>query len=691
MNSLRLAVSLFLVVCLLPFTLHGQMKRPSGKLTGPVDITARELLYNKEQNIYTARGDVELKEGTRRLNADFVLYNDVTKDAFAEGHVVFQDQFDTVNAERMSLNMTTQKGTIENGRVFTKAGNFYMNGKEIEKIGESSYLIHSGIFTTCGWEGPFWTFSAKEVELTMGEYATARSTTFSILGHRVAYLPWSIFPVKTERQSGFLLPQFQLSSRDGTIFRSAYYWAIAKDKDATFFLDWIQQRGIKPGVEYRYYLDQNTKGAWYASFIDDAKYGHDRYQIKGEHQQVFGDMTFTTSINHVSDYLYLQDLGRTTLERSESSLRSVAFIEKPLPRSLLTVEGAYFQDLTQKSNDNTIQYLPSGSYFTEYLPLLKNRVYGDVTSDLTNFVRSQGERFTRFTATPSLRVPYAWNGLNFLGSGSLVEKAYRTDPASPGENDMIHHEAIALQGDANAQFLKDSSTDLFKIGNVQSIIMPRLQYNYYQNTKSLSGIPSIDLMDRLSNMNNVTYSFNHYLNAVKDGNVREISLLEISQTYGLTQKLGDNPFLYQGSGDRLSQVHTRLTLYPMPQTFWYVHDDYFDVSGKGLQNMVNSIHYARLPMFQMDLSHSYAPGLTTGTSVNQVWIATLTRLKVFDLVYQVRYDLLEHTWLNTLYSVTYHPTCWGLTFTVIQSRVPKDTSFHFSFNLQGITQKIGAY
>ena len=55
-------------------------------MTGPVDITARELSYNREQNIYTAEGDVEMKEGGRLLNADFVLYNDTTKDAFAEGH-----------------------------------------------------------------------------------------------------------------------------------------------------------------------------------------------------------------------------------------------------------------------------------------------------------------------------------------------------------------------------------------------------------------------------------------------------------------------------------------------------------------------------------------------------------------------------------------------------------------------------
>ena len=229
-------------------------------MTGPVDITAKELNYNKEQNIYTAEGDVEMKEGTRRLNADFVLYNDTTKDAFAEGHVVFQDPGDVIHAERMSLNMVTQRGTIENGQVFMKTGNFSMNGNEIEKTGESSYLVHKGEFTTCGWDRPSWTFKAKEIQLTMGEYATARSSTFSIMGHKMLYLPWSLFPVKTERQSGFLLPLFQLSSRDGTIFRNAFYWAIAKDQDATFCLDWIEERGFKPSAEYRYWLTDNTKG-----------------------------------------------------------------------------------------------------------------------------------------------------------------------------------------------------------------------------------------------------------------------------------------------------------------------------------------------------------------------------------------------------------------------------------------------
>ena len=124
--------------------------KPSGRTTGPVDITARNVKYNGEQNIYTAEGDVELTEGTRRLTADFAIFNDTTKDAFAEGHAVFQDEEDVIQGERISLNLVTSRGTIEKGRIFIKKGNFFLTGNEIEKTGESTYKVHQGEFTRAG-------------------------------------------------------------------------------------------------------------------------------------------------------------------------------------------------------------------------------------------------------------------------------------------------------------------------------------------------------------------------------------------------------------------------------------------------------------------------------------------------------------------------------------------------------------
>lgn len=695
MNRYSILIALSLLLLLPPFAARGEVKKETAT-SGPVDITAREVKYNREQNIYTAEGDVEMKEGTRLLTADFVLYNDATKDAFAEGHVIFQDTEDVVHAERMSINTVTKRGTIENGRVFVKSGNFYMTGNEIEKTGEYTYFVHQGEFTTCGFDHPDWTFKAKDVDLTAGGYATAKNTTFSVLGHPLLYLPWGVFPVKNERQSGFLLPTLETSTADGVIFRDAYYWAIDKDKDATLYFDWIQDRGVKPGVEYRYAPTETTNGFWYGSVLEDKKYGGTRYQIEGQHQQSFGDINFKADVNRVSDFDYLEDLGLTTTERAQNSLRSVAFAEKPLSGSLLTGEADYFQDLTQKHNNATLQDLPSLSYFTEYFSLLKQKLYGDVSADLTNFEQGTGDRTTRLVATPTVRVPYSLDGFNFLFSGGVTEKSYQTNNPFPGASDGVHHEAATVEGDANVQFLKNSSTSLFDLGQVQSIISPRVTYTYLKNDESLGNVPSIDPADRTNDANILTYSLNHYFNAIKDNAIREVSLLEVEQTYGLSEKLEPQPFLYYGSGSRLSDIHARFTLFPTAN-IWYVNETVYSIHGEGFTTMTNSVHYAWSSLFQADLSHSYGKEFLepvteqiSKASVNEIWLNTTAKWRQFDLNYQIWYSFLDHSWIDTVVALTYHPSCWGITFSLSKTRRPSDTSFHFSFNLQGITQKIGA-
>ncbi len=271
----------------------GPIERQTGRTTvsGPVEIVARQLEYDREKDTYIAKGNVEVHEGARHLTADSVLFNDATKDAYAEGNVVFQDEEDVIYADKISLNFETKLGTIERGRIFIKKGNFYVTGEEIEKTGESTYEVKRGEFTTCGFDERVpWKFTARDVDITLQGYAKARHATFRILGKPVLYLPWGIFPVKTERESGLLLPEFTLSSRDGAILSNSYFWAISKDKDATFDVDLIQKRGVKPGMEFRYFLREDLKGTWYTSFIDDSRYDHFRYQIKGEHEQMLNDM-----------------------------------------------------------------------------------------------------------------------------------------------------------------------------------------------------------------------------------------------------------------------------------------------------------------------------------------------------------------------------------------------------------------
>ena len=42
--------------------------------------------------------------------------------------------------------------------------------------------------------------------------------------------------------------------------KDAYFWAIDKDKDATIGLEYIEKRGFKPDMEFRYALKEDLKG-----------------------------------------------------------------------------------------------------------------------------------------------------------------------------------------------------------------------------------------------------------------------------------------------------------------------------------------------------------------------------------------------------------------------------------------------
>jgi LPS-assembly protein len=664
--------------------------------TGPVDIVADNLEYNKKENLYTAKGHVEVKEGTSILNADYVEYHEDSADALAEGNVVLQDSENIIRTQRMTLNLLTQEGTIEKGDIYVKQGSFYILGEEIQKTGEATYVIQRGQFTTCGWDKPAWKFTAKNVNVTAKGYATASNAVFRILNQPVFFMPWGMFPLKTERESGFLLPELITSSRDGIKLTESYYWAMSRDKDATFGAQWIQARGVKPAAEFRYFISNELKGTWSASIIDDRDFGHYRYNIKGEHEQVItSSLTLKSKIDYVSDQDYLQDFGLTTLERSENSVKSTIFGEQSLKKSLLTAETTYFRTLVQKDNDQTFQALPLISFFTEYIPVFKNTFYADISSNVANYSREQGTSFSRLSAEPALRLPLHLKGFNFLTSTSLLERIYSinqkgsADPEQNGRQTETF-QTVKVEGDANFLAVRNYQTDLFGMETAQSVIKPRVTYTYIPATNT-ADLPFEDPSDQISKTNTVTYSFNHYLNAISKNASREISLLEIDQTYSLSRNLAPSPLYIigngnnQGPGRRLSDIHTKLTLYP-GRTFFLAQESYIDPYAGGAKILRNSLGIVQ-PKFNTTISHTYQAGDVSEGGINQVlWLSAGT-YRDFDGRMSILYDLLDNSWISTLYAITYHPGCWSITLTLTQTRRPPDTSIHFSFNLLGITSR----
>ncbi|NWG02010.1 MAG: LPS-assembly protein LptD, partial [Syntrophaceae bacterium] len=414
-------MSFFFLIILItsPFSIDAKVGMGVGEVDvtkgeGPVDIEADELTYDRETQIYEAHGQVEVYRGDFSLKADHARLNMETKDLVAWGNVLLREGEDVIECQRLEVNLETQLGKIHQAKLFLKDQNFHITGKELEKLGENHYRIREGSLTTCDAKRPPWKFSVKELEvkeMTHGGWGIAKGALFHLEDIPALYFPWVTFPVRQERQTGFLIPQVGYSSDYGPEAKVGFYWAFAKDMDATFTLDYLGERGFKEGLEYRYALTRDTKGQINFYFIDDQAFEKNRYAFLIQHEQKLPyDFYLKGDIYYVSDHQYLSDFNEDIREakidsRSTRQLRSVLFGGKNWDQFSFIVDNEVFDNLLQVSNDETTQILPKISFYAHPQSIPGTPLFFDLASSYINFWREKGVETQRGDLLAKLSYP----------------------------------------------------------------------------------------------------------------------------------------------------------------------------------------------------------------------------------------------------------------------------------------------
>ena len=392
-------------------------------------------------------------------------------------------------------------------------------------------------------------------------------------------------------------------------------------------------------------------------------------------------MRFKKKIEYVSDYQYLVDFGQNVQEQSENLVKSNAYIEKPLSGSLLTVEGAYFKSLLTKDNDRTFQYYPHITFFTEFFPFLNKMLYADIATELINLYRVRGDTYARLNIEPRVQLPVSWKGLNFLLSGSLSEKLYYVDQSITDDSKTKSTETFRIEGASNVQLMRNYNVDILNLGIVQSLIRPQVNYTFISNN-SFRDIPNIDPYDRIGNVNTITYSLSHYLNTfTPQVGGKELSLLEVAQTYGLS---GDLPIseAYKGSGSRFSDIAARLTLF-VQKNISYYNESTFNVHGQGMTTTRNVLRFLVPEKYYMNITQNYTKDLA-----NQVFLDMGGKYGYVTGRYRIIYSFKNQDWIDTQYQLVYQPQCWAVVLTLKQTKRPNDTSFNIGFDLTGLTGRM---
>ena len=313
----------------------------------PLSITADQVEFEQSLNVYVARGNVRIEqEDGATLTADWVAFSNVTRHGLASGNVVVVDEEDTLYADFLQFNVDSLQGVVYQGQLENSRTGFRMEGAEVRKTGEQTYVFKDGVFTTCRCpeEGRDpWSLKAKEADLEVGGYATVRNSTVNVLGVPVLWIPWMVYPLKNDRQTGFLFPTLRNSSRNGWEVGLPFFWAAHPQVNVLTTPAYSTKRGplIKLDADYVIGEMGRLDGGRLVSVVvpDDKEVEPDsaaepfsatRWGVDFSHVQELPlwDLDLKARANVVSDNRFPFDIPELGEYRSDRYLPSVVSLSK---------------------------------------------------------------------------------------------------------------------------------------------------------------------------------------------------------------------------------------------------------------------------------------------------------------------------------------------------------------------------
>jgi lipopolysaccharide assembly outer membrane protein LptD (OstA) len=345
----------------------------------PIELTADALDYDAAEEIYTASGDVVLRQGARTLRADWMTFNRRTGMGMANGHVELREGEEVLRADFVEFDVDTVQGLVRDGEIDSPDGQFRAQGEEIRKTGERSYSFRRGVFTTCRCpnkdERVPWQIRAREAELDIGGYGTVRDATIDVLGVPVAWLPWLFVPLRTERQTGLLLPEVAFGSRRGFEFGVPFFWAAREDLNVTLTPYYSVRRGYKQNALFEYVFGRESSGELFGAFAydqdiepnsDEEPFDRERWSVLGQQDWMLpGSARFRTDFRFTSDNDYPIDFEELRTRRTDRWLESWASLSRdfgPSGRLLALGASRYADDMQNPDDvdrdDTSLQRLP---------------------------------------------------------------------------------------------------------------------------------------------------------------------------------------------------------------------------------------------------------------------------------------------------------------------------------------------
>ena len=545
-----------------------------------VEFNAERVVYDSENDIVTASGQVRMWREGNYVAADQISWNRRTGEVRAQGNVVVVDpRGDKLVGENVVLTDSLRDGTVDNLLVVLESGGRIAADRGTREDGvitlENAAYSPCPVTTADGCpKRPSWMITAAQVvhDPESGR-VRFRGGRLQLFGITLPLLP--IFSVGTDGEgaTGWLVPELKISRSNGFEVALPYYWRIAPNRDLALIPH--VYTGTLPAMEARY-RELNSLGAFQLggfvtySEVEDADLtpspDGDRklrgyFEANGKYQ--LDPLWSVTGFFRVaSDKTITRRYDITRDDR----LRNFVNAERIDPNSYISIAGWAFQGLRV---DDVQKQIPIALPAIDARFILEPPVLGgtvQLQANSLSILRIEGQDTQRAFASAR----WDWRRLTPMGQQVTLTAyargdVYHTDEALETPvpiyrgTDGWHTRGIgALAADVQWPLIGP----LF--GGVQRVV-PRVQIVATPPTPNLE-IPnedsrSVDLedsnlfalnrfpgYDRWEDSSRVTYGFDWFYDRPN---------LSISATVGQSYRLNARPTIFpEGTGltDRFSDI-----------------------------------------------------------------------------------------------------------------------------------------
>ena len=339
-------------------------------------VEAKTLVYDKDKGTVSAVGDAQLYYQGKVLEADKVIYDQVTKRVQAIGHVRMREPTGEIAyGDKMELTDDFNDGFIQSLRIL-RTDKSRFSAPHAERIDGDATVFEKGTYTACEpckddpEKPPLWQVRATKIihknEERMIYYENA---VIEFGGFPVFWMPYASAPDPTvKRKTGFLPPHYIANTALGTGISLPFFWNLAPDYEMRLTPTLLSRQGLLMQTEWKQRLEngiynirvtginQNAPSAFSA-----APSGPGKRDVRGsiesaglfylnEKWKAGWDVSLLSDRWFLKNYKLKSETLTSFIDTSLQTSTSTAYLTGQGDRSLFDMRGYYFKSLTS-TND----------------------------------------------------------------------------------------------------------------------------------------------------------------------------------------------------------------------------------------------------------------------------------------------------------------------------------------------------